>query len=155
MPVFERSVDIAAPIADVFAFHLDTRNVPLITPPSQEVTDIVGTFPLVVGAEVEMRVRQAPVPGAQPWRIRVTALEEPTLIVDELVEHPMLGRFAHEHRFEDLGAAGTRLTDRIDWEIKAGPAKAMYQAAARGVLESAFGARQDNTKALLEARAAG
>ena len=34
-------------------------------------------------------------------------------------------------------------------------AKAMYQAAARGVLESAFGARQDNTKALLEARAAG
>lgn len=155
MPVFERSVEIAAPIADVFAFHLDTRNVPLITPRSQEVTEIVGEFPLVVGAEVDMLVRQSPLPTAQPWRIRVTAIDEPTLIVDELVGHAMLARFVHEHRFEDLGAAGTRLTDRIDWEIKAGPAKAMYQAAARGVLESAFAGRQDNTKALLEARAAG
>ena len=99
MPIFERSIDIDAPLETVFAFHLDTRNVPRITPPTQQVTQIEGTFPLVLGAEVQMLLRQDPIPTAQPWKIRVTALEEPTLIVDELVDNPNFVHFVHTHRF--------------------------------------------------------
>lgn len=149
MPIFERSVEIAAPIEDVFAFHLDTRNVPLITPPSQEVTDIVGEFPLVVGAVVDMQVKQSPVPTPQPWRIRVTAVEEPTLIRDEAVGSSAFTHFIHTHRFEEIRPGVTRLTDHIDWEM----ASRMMAGMAGPVLEKTFTSRQERTREYLEGRA--
>ena len=155
MPVFERSTEIAAPIEDVFAFHLDTRNVPLITPPAQQVTEIEGSFPLVVGAIVDMKVRQSPVPTAQPWRIRIVAIEEPTLVVDELIDNAAFDRFVHTHRFAPTAAGGTLLTDHIDWEMRSGPAKAMYTSMAKGILERTFTGRQERTRDLLAARARG
>lgn len=155
MPVFERSTPIAAPIADVFAFHLDTRNVPLITPPQQQVTDIEGEFPLVVGAVIDMKVRQSPIPTAQPWRIRILAVEEPSLVVDELIDNAAFERFVHTHRFEPTADGGTLLTDHIDWEMKSGPAKMMYTSMAKGILEKTFTARQERTRDLLEERARG
>ncbi|MBM3680472.1 MAG: hypothetical protein FJW81_03965 [Actinobacteria bacterium] len=149
MPIFERSVEVPAPIADVFAFHLDTRNVPLITPPQQEVLEIVGEFPLVVGAVVDMRIRQAPIPTAQPWRIRVTAIEPPTLIRDEVVDNEMFSRFVHTHRFEELGPGLTRLTDHIDWDMPSRVVAGM----AKGIIEKTFAGRQDRTRDLLGAAA--
>ena len=151
MPVFERSVEVAAPIAEVFAFHLDTRNVPRITPPQQEVLEIVGEFPLVVGAVVDMKIRQAPIPTAQPWRIRVTAIEPPTLVRDEVVDNEMFSRFVHTHRFEELGPELTRLTDHIDWDM---PSR-MLAGMAKGIIEKTFAGRQDRTRDLLGGGAAG
>ena len=155
MPVFERSTEISAPIEAVFAFHLDTRNVPRITPPQQEVTDIEGEFPLAVGAVVDMKVRQSPLPTAQPWRIRIVAIEEPTLVVDELIDNAAFERFVHTHRFEPTADGGTLLTDHIDWEMKSGPAKMMYTSMAKGILERTFTGRQERTRDLLEAEARG
>jgi len=149
MPVLERTVEIAAPIADVFAFHLDTRNVPLITPPSQEVTDIVGEFPLSVGTVIDMRIRQSPVPTSQPWRIRVTALEEPTLIRDEVVDNPAFTYFIHTHRFEEVRPDLTRMTDHIDWAM----ASKMLAGMAGPMLEKTFASRQERTREYLESRA--
>jgi ligand-binding SRPBCC domain-containing protein len=151
MPIFERSIDIDAPLETVFAFHLDTRNVPRITPPTQQVTQIEGTFPLVLGAEVQMLLRQDPIPTAQPWKIRVTALEEPTLIVDELVDNPNFVHFVHTHRFASSPTGGTTLTDQIDWEMPNSMAGRMATPIAKGILEKVFTARQERTKALLEA----
>lgn len=145
MPVFERSVEIAAPIAEVFAFHLDTRNVPRITPPQQEVLEIVGEFPLVVGAVVDMKIRQAPIPTAQPWRIRVTAIEPPTLVRDEVIDNEMFSRFVHTHRFEELEPGRTRLTDHIDWDMHS----RMLAGMAKGIIEKTFAGRQDRTRDLL------
>jgi ligand-binding SRPBCC domain-containing protein len=146
MPVFERSIEIDAPIEAVFAFHLDTRNVPRITPPTQEVLDIEGAFPLEVGAVVDMRIRQAPLPTAQPWRIRVTAIEPPSLIRDEVVDNATFSRFVHTHRFEPSDAGGTVLTDHIDWDM---PSR-MMAGMAKGIIEKTFTSRQERTKALLE-----
>jgi len=145
MPVFERSVEIAAPIAEVFSFHLDTRNVPRITPPQQEVLEIVGEFPLVVGAVVDMKIRQAPIPTAQPWRIRVTAIEPPTLVRDEVIDNEMFSRFVHTHRFEELEPGLTRLTDHIDWDMHS----RMLAGMAKGIIEKTFAGRQDRTRDLL------
>jgi ligand-binding SRPBCC domain-containing protein len=151
MPVFERSVEVAAPIAEVFAFHLDTRNVPRITPPQQEVLEIVGEFPLVVGAVVDMRIRQAPVPTAQPWRIRVTAIEPPTLVRDEVIDNEMFSRFVHTHRFEELEPGLTRLMDHIDWDMHS----RMLAGMAKGIIEKTFTGRQDRTRDLLGGGAGG
>ena len=151
-PVFERSTEIAAPIEDVFAFHLDTRNVPLITPPAQQVTEIEGSFPLVVGAIVDMKVRQSPVPTAQPWRIRIVAIEEPTLVVDELIKGPF-AQFRHEHRFARNASGGTTLTDHVEWKLPGGIAAKAIEPIAKAQLEKSFTQRQAATKRILEAEA--
>ena len=50
------------------------------------------------GDEVELHVKMAPLPGTQVWRVRITELVEPTLVVDELIKGPF-AQFRHEHRF--------------------------------------------------------
>ena len=88
MPTFERSIEIDAPIQSVYEFHLDTRNAARIASDGQEFVSIIGEFPLVVGGEVELNVKMKPLPGVQNWRVRVTELAEPTLVVDELLKGP-------------------------------------------------------------------
>jgi ligand-binding SRPBCC domain-containing protein len=152
MPTFERSIEIAAPIADLYAFHLDTRNAARIASKGQEIVSIEGEFPLVQGAEVILRVRQAPIPTIQTWRVRVTEVVEPTLVVDELIKGPFK-RFRHEHRFTELDANRTLLTDRIEWELPGGPAGRLAAPVAARLLEKSFAERQETTKRLLEADA--
>lgn len=152
MPTFERSIEIAAPVADLFAFHLDTRNAARIASPGQEIVSIEGEFPLVEGAEVILRVRQAPLPMTQTWRVRVTEVVDPTLVVDELIKGPFK-RFRHEHRFEAIDADRTLLTDHIEWELPGGPAGRLAAPVAARILERSFAERQETTKRLLEADA--
>jgi ligand-binding SRPBCC domain-containing protein len=150
MPVFERSIEIDAPIGDVFAFHLDTRNAARIASEGQEILSVDGSFPLVEGGEVVLRVRQRPLPVTQTWRVRVTELVEPTLVVDELLKGPF-ARFRHEHRFAPREGGGTVLTDRIEWELPGGPAGRLAAPVAARLLERSFRERQATTKAILEA----
>jgi len=107
--VLERSCIVDAPIAEVFAFHLDTRNAARIAPPGQQVLSVEGTFPLRLDSEVRLRVRQLPSPWAQTWLVRVVQLEEPTLVVDEMLRGPFPA-WRHEHRFAELPDGCTRLT---------------------------------------------
>lgn len=152
MPTFERSIEIAAPVADLFAFHLDTRNAARIASKGQEIVSIEGEFPLVQGAEVILRVRQAPLPMTQTWRVRVTEVVDPTLVVDELIKGPF-ARFRHEHRFTAIDADRTLLTDHIEWELPGGPAGRLVAPIAARILERSFAERQETTKRLLEADA--
>jgi ligand-binding SRPBCC domain-containing protein len=103
----ERSCTIGAPIVQVFAFHLDTRNAARISPPGQRVLSVEGSFPLRLGSEVRLRARQLPLPWAQTWLVRVVQLEEPTLIVDEMLRGPFAA-WRHEHRFAALPRTGAR-----------------------------------------------
>jgi ligand-binding SRPBCC domain-containing protein len=118
--VIELSCTLDAPIAEVFAFHLDTRNAARISPPSQQIVSVEGTFPLVLGSEVRLRTRQRPLPFAQTWLIRVARLEEPTLIVDRMLRGPF-AFWLHEHRFAELPDGRTRLTDHLTYALPAGP----------------------------------
>jgi ligand-binding SRPBCC domain-containing protein len=44
MPIFERSIEIDAPIKSVYDFHLDTRNAARIASEGQEFVSITGDF---------------------------------------------------------------------------------------------------------------
>ena len=154
MPVYERSIEIAAPIADAYAFHLDTRNAARIASKGQEFVSIEGEFPLVQGAEVVLRVRMKPLPGVQTWRVRITEAVEPVLVVDELIQGPF-ARFRHEHRFATTASGGTVLTDRIDWALPGGPLARIAEPVARRLMDRSFAERQQATKRILEADARG
>jgi ligand-binding SRPBCC domain-containing protein len=148
--VIESSCEIDAPIARVFAFHLDTRNAALIAPPGQRVLSVEGTFPLGLGSEVRLRARQLPLPWVQTWLVRVVRLEQPTLIVDELLRGPFAS-WRHEHRFADVPGGRTRLTDHVTYELQGGVLARLADALlGRRLLLATFRSRQARTRALLE-----
>jgi ligand-binding SRPBCC domain-containing protein len=153
--VIESSCEIDAPIAQVFAFHLDTRNAARIVPPGQRVLSVEGSFPLQAGGEVRLRVRQLPLPWAQTWLVRVARIEEPTLIVDEMLRGPF-ALWRHEHRFAELPDGRTRLTDHVTYALPGGPLGRVADAlGGRRLLLASFRSREARTRELIEAGAAG
>ena len=147
----ECSCTIDAPIAQVFAFHLDTRNAARISPRGQRVLSVDGTFPLELGSEVRVRTRQWPLPWAQSWHVRIAQLEPPTLIVDEMLRGPFAA-WRHEHRLTELPDGRTRLTDHVTYRLPGGPLGRLADAlVVRRLLRSTFRSRHERTRALLEA----
>ena len=152
MPTFESSIEIDAPIEAVYEFHRDTRNAARIASDGQEFIEIIGDFPLDQGDEVELHVKMAPLPGVQVWRVRITELVHPTLVVDELIKGPF-AQFRHEHRFAPNGAGGTILTDHVEWKLPGGIAAKAIEPIAKAQLEKSFAQRQAATKRILEEEA--
>ncbi len=154
MGTFHAETVIAAPIEDVFAFHRDTRNAKLIGSRAQPILAVEGTFPLNQGDEVTLKVLVLPNPIPQRWRVRVTQLVEPTLLVDETLDGPFTS-FVHEHRFEDLGDGRTKLVDHVEYRLGFG---ALGRVAERLVvarlMRQSFAHRQRRTREVLEEAAA-
>jgi ligand-binding SRPBCC domain-containing protein len=152
MPIFERSCVVRAPIAEVFAFHLDTRNAAAISPRSMPVVAVLGSFPLAQGDVVEIVVRLWPTPLRQTWRVEAERIVEPTLVVDRLLKGPF-PRWVHQHRFEDLGDGTTRLTDHVDYQVPLGVLGRVADAIAiRRLMDGMFRFRQARTQQLLTRR---
>ena len=149
----ERSVEIAAPVEEVFAFHLDTRNAALISPAGTRILAVEGAFPVVAGALVTMRMRQRPMPFAMSWRVRIEEVSPPGRIVD-VAERSPFAAWRHEHLFAALDDGRTRMTDRVSYRLPGGPIGALVdRVVVRRQLASAFEERHRRTRALLEARA--
>lgn len=149
---FERSVEIAAPVEDVFAFHLDTRNAASISPRGTRITDVTGRFPVMPGAIVTMRMRQLPVPVGVTWRVRIAAVEPPRRIVD-VAERSPFRAWRHEHLFQPLGPGRTLMSDRVTYRLPLGALGRLAAPLVRRQLAHAFAQRHRLTRDLLEARA--
>ncbi len=149
MGTFHTETIIEAPIADVFAFHRDTRNAKRIGHWAQPILGVEGDFPLDEGDEVVLRVLVLPVPVPQRWRVRVRTLQEPSLLVDETLDGPFR-TFVHEHRFTDLGDGRTLMTDHIEYELPFGALGRLADAlVVRRLMRPTFAHRQRRTQELL------
>jgi ligand-binding SRPBCC domain-containing protein len=153
MGTFHAETVIDAPVELVFEFHRDTRNAKRIGHPAQWILDVQGDFPLDEGDEVTLKVLLAPIPVPQRWRVRITRLEHPVLVVDETLDGPF-SSFVHEHRFEALDAGRTRLVDHVTYALPLGPLGRLAERLVVGrLMRQAFAHRQRRTKELLEADA--
>jgi len=152
MTIFEQSCIVRAPIDEVFAFHLDTRNAARIAPRTMPVLDVRGSFPLAEGDEVEIDVRLWPLPLRRTWRVRADRVVRPTLVVDRMLAGPFPS-WTHEHRFTDLGDGTTRLTDHVDYRVPFGVLGGLAdRLVICRLMRRAFRARQAATRDLLEGR---
>ena len=143
--VFARSTEVAAPPEEVFAFHLDTRNAPLISPAAARFIEISGRFPVEEGTTVRLRVRQPPVPFAQTWVVRIDEIVANRLVVD-VAERSPFAHWRHEHRFAPLGE-GTLMTDHIEYRLPGGPfGRLANRLLARRMLEAMFAERHARTR---------
>jgi ligand-binding SRPBCC domain-containing protein len=116
MPELRMSVDLAGSVGDVFAFHMDPRNLLKVAPPGVRLTIVDAPTRLAVGTEVTLATRIGPL--RFDWTSRIVKLVRDETFVDELVAGPFR-RWRHEHLFEPTND-GTRLTDLVTYEVKLG-----------------------------------
>ena len=115
---FRRSVELAAPIEQVFAFHENPYNIPRISPSWQVVRVRQGDEVARVGEEFKIEVCLL---GLVPlrWRGVWREAEAPSILVDEALRSPF-SFWRHRHVFERLDVDRTRMTDHVSYLFPGG-----------------------------------
>jgi len=111
--LFERSVLLAAPPEEVYAFHEDPRNIVKISPPSLRVEKVECTVPARVGEEFRLRVSQfgLPLEWIGYWDEAVPC----SRLVDGARKSPFR-HWRHHHLFAKA-PGGTLMTDRVEYAL--------------------------------------
>lgn len=110
MKTFERSFVVAAPLEHVAAFHGDSRALARLTPPPIWV-QLHSLEPLAENSRTEFTLWLGPLP------VRWVAVHRDVNLRTGFVDAQVSGPFAtweHTHRFEQVDARSTRVTDRIE-----------------------------------------
>ena len=119
MPTYTRSCFIRAPVATLYEFHRDTRNLPRVQPPGFTVVKMELPPEVCVGARTQLTVRILGL-VRQHWVIEWAEVIPPSphntsaRLVDEMIEGPF-PEFRQEHIFTAEGD-GARLTDRLTFQ---------------------------------------
>jgi ligand-binding SRPBCC domain-containing protein len=116
MPVFQATVCLPRPTAEVFDFFRRPANLIRISPPDFHLRLVEAPEVLELGSRLTLQGRRWGIP--QRIVSEVTALEQEALMVDEQREGPF-GKWVHTHRFEAV-PEGTRVTDEIDYAAPGG-----------------------------------
>lgn len=143
------TTEIAAPIDDVFAFHLDPRNAARIAPDGMHVLSVEAPECVRQGDVIGLVVRQRPMPFAQRWRVRIEDVDRPIAIVDVALAGPFRS-WRHEHLFTFAGEGRTLLTDRVTYSLPGGAlGRLADRLVVRRMLARTFRERQARTRAIL------
>jgi hypothetical protein len=114
--VFERSVRLDAPPAEVYAFHEDPRNITKISPPSLRVEQVECKVPARAGEKFSLRVHQFGLP------LHWIGIWEEAVPNERLVDGARKSPFRHwrhHHLFRAEGD-GTVMTDRVEYALPFG-----------------------------------
>ena len=115
---YRRSVELAAPVEKVFAFHENPYNIPRIAPAWQVVRVLEGADTARTGEQFQIEVRMLglfPLRWRGVWREAIT----PGVLVDEALSSPF-AYWRHRHLFEPLEGGRTRMTDHVSYLFPGG-----------------------------------
>lgn len=158
MAVYRRSSVIRASLDDVWAFHSTVDGLTAVTPDwfNLEVERVVGPDgepdpdALVEGSELTLSMQPFNVGPRQSWTSRIAHRERSDdrgEFRDEMADGPFR-RWHHTHRFQAVDG-GTRLTDRVEYQLPLGPAAGLSWVAWPG-FAAVFGSRHRRTRRQLE-----
>jgi ligand-binding SRPBCC domain-containing protein len=148
MTIIEKSVTIAAPIEAVFDFHLDQKNLELISPDWMK-TKLIRESGSDLGKIVEVKVVQYNIFPSR-WIVRTEEYDRPVRLTDLMLSGPMKS-FRHERTFSQPCASLTELKDHIEYEVPFGLiGKIADSVSIRKMLEQMFDYRHTKTKETLE-----
>lgn len=121
----ERSQLIARPPSEVFAFFSSAENLEAITPAFLRFR-IVTPLPIEMraGTRIDYSLSLWGLPLR--WRTRITTWQPDVRFVDEQESGPY-ALWRHLHEFEAV-AGGTRMLDRVDYQLPMGPLGAIAHA---------------------------
>ncbi len=105
------------PLADVFSFFADARNLQRITPPSLSF-DVLAEGPIEMsqGTRIDYRLRVHRIPLR--WQSEITTWEPPFRFVDEQRKGPYRW-WIHEHTFQKQDGS-TLIQDRVRYSVLGG-----------------------------------
>lgn len=116
MPSFQSQFTVAAPVADVAAFHRDVRVLKALSPPPLFVR--VHQFePLAEGSLAEFTLWVGPLPIR--WRARHSNVDPLHGFTDTQVKGP-LASWIHTHHFEAISSVASRVTDEVKYTYRPG-----------------------------------
>ena len=148
MTIIESSVTIAAPIEAVFDFHLDEKNLALISPPWMK-TKLIHQSGSGLGKIIEMQVMQYNVFPSH-WVVRIEEYDRPVRLADLMLSGPMK-YFRHERTFSQPCASLTEMKDHLEYEAPFGIiGKIADSISIKKMMQQMFEYRHAKTKEILE-----
>lgn len=147
--VLERTLVVPRPRPEVWAFFADPHNLEAITPDFLRF-HVVTPRPIATepGTLIDYRLTLGGIPFR--WRSRIEDVVPGAAFVDVQLAGPYR-RWRHLHTFEDA-PGGTRVGDRVEYELPFGPVGALAHAAFVGrTLRRIFDHRAARVAALLGA----
>jgi len=138
--LLERRQFVAAPLAEVFAFFRNPRNLEAITPPWLGFKIVEASDEEVRhGSGIEYRLRWHRLPIQ--WKSLITEYHEPDRFADTMVSGPYK-HWHHRHIFTALGN-GVEIHDSVEYELPLGPVgRLIHRTLVRRQLEEIFDYRQ-------------
>lgn len=134
---------IDAPIKDVCAFHTDTHNLPLITPPSIGVKIIAKEENRVI-----LDIKKFGITTRWEMALEVNC---PNSIVDVMIKGPF-STFKHERTFKEEGQDRTRMEERVTLSPPIALFESLFFAFVKKDMDAMFAYRHQMTQAYFEAR---
>lgn len=143
----ETDITLDLPLDRVFDFFSDAGNLEAITPPALRF-EILTPRPIAMHADtrIDYRLRLYGVPFR--WRTRIRVWEPGRRFVDEQESGPS-ALWVHEHRFEALTAASTRIRDEVQYALPLGPLGRLAHPLVRAKLDDIFAYREARVRSLL------
>lgn len=111
------SCQLATTQENVCKFHIDTNNLPLITPPWINVTIISMNDPMIEKSVVVLDIRRYGI--TTRWKMQIEKLDCPTTITDLMLKGPF-PFFRHERRFRAITDDTTLMDETITLELPLG-----------------------------------
>lgn len=143
----EFSTEIGVDTQTLFAFHVDTNNLPKITPPWIDVEVLSLELPLHKGSIIELDIRRFGI--TQRWKMMIAELIDPTLVCDKAVKSPFAS-FIHHHRFEAIEKSKSVMKDEIMFTLPLYPLSLIAVPFIKKDMKKMFDYRHQQTKRLLE-----
>jgi len=141
------NTEIAVDTQTLFEFHMDTNNLPKITPPWINVKIQFLELPLHQGSTIELDIKRFGL--TQRWKMIISQLTSPTLICDEAVQSPF-SSFVHHHHFEAIDENTSMLKDELTFSLPFYPLSLIVLPFIKKDMQKMFDYRHKQTKTLLE-----
>ncbi len=133
--------------ASLYDFHIDTNNLPKITPPYLKVKITSFTPPLYEGSEISLDITRFKF--SQPWRMKIAKLTPHQLVCDKAMQSPFAS-FIHYHRFEALNDTTSLLCDELEFSLPMYPFSHLVLPFIKHEMRKMFTYRHQHTKTILE-----
>ncbi|NPV12024.1 MAG: hypothetical protein HPY57_09565 [Ignavibacteria bacterium] len=115
MEKFISSFSIKTDLQKIFRFHLDPKNLKLVSTPGMNLKIIQHQSPLEKNSEVKLKFDIFPFIPME-WNLIIEDLVENELIVDLQTKGPFK-YWRHQHRFKQLFDGTVVMTDEIEYDL--------------------------------------